>query len=315
MPPPQIVSVDLETDADVESALADSRAAAADGGGGRAHRPGSLEDLARRVENMAADLAARQARGREILASWQRAGSSSVGVASPALAPAAALAAAEGAAAVEVRASSDDAEEATDASGAGKGGGKGHDKFTVACFNFGDIRRRGEGIYARNLYKLPVVLAFGLEVTPQHVRQFTGPAELWDDATEARPLERPPQGFRATSPDEPALAGREVSRWCASELYERCCVIGRASRVRRLTTRGRFAVEGKNRSVSRLLWVEVAWRMPMQGDSTTQVVVGHLHNSEAKRECEARTSYFNRLAGFCAGGARLLGMDLNMAIF
>ncbi|MCP4240518.1 MAG: hypothetical protein GY772_08135, partial [bacterium] len=166
-----------------------------------------------------------------------------------------------------------------------------------------------------NLYKLPVVLAFGRDVTPQHVRQFTGPAELWDEATEARPLERPPQGFRANSPDEPALAGREGSRWCASELYERCCVIGRASRVKRLTTRGRFAVEGKNRSVSRLLWVEVGWRMPMQGESTAQVVVGHLHNSEAKRECDARNRYFERLAQFCAGGARLLGMDLNMAIF
>ncbi|MCP4240310.1 MAG: hypothetical protein GY772_07075, partial [bacterium] len=68
-------------------------------------------------------------------------------------------------------------------------------------------------------------------------------------------------------------------------------------------------------SVSRLLWVEVGWRMPMQGESTAQVVVGHLHNSEAKRECEARNSYFDRLAQFCAGGARLLGMDLNMALF
>ncbi|MCP4241115.1 MAG: hypothetical protein GY772_11190, partial [bacterium] len=224
MPPPQIVPVDLDTDADVESALADSRAPAADGGGGRALCPGSLEDLARRVENMAADLAARQARGREIVASWQRSLSVSEDVASPAPAPVAALAATEGAAAVQVQSSSEYVDEGTDTSGAGKGGGKGHDKFTVACFNFGDIRRRGEGIYARNLYKLPVVLAFGLEVTPQHVRQFTGPAELWDDATEARPLERPPQGFRATSPDEPALAGREVSRWCASELYECCCV-------------------------------------------------------------------------------------------
>ncbi|MCP4241521.1 MAG: hypothetical protein GY772_13250, partial [bacterium] len=242
MPPPHVVPVDLDTDADVESALADSRRPAADGRGA-AVRAGSLEDLAQRVEGMAADLAARQARGRAIVASWHRGVNVPEEVLSPEPAPAAALAAAEAPAAGEVLSSSEYVDEGSDDSFPGKGGGKGHDKFTVACFNFGDIRRRGEGIYARNLYKLPVVLALGLEVTTQHVRQFTGPSEPWDDATEQRPLVRPHQGFRTTSPGGPALAGREVSRWCASELYERCCVIGRASRVRRLTTRGRFAVE------------------------------------------------------------------------
>ncbi|MCP4240796.1 MAG: hypothetical protein GY772_09580, partial [bacterium] len=188
-----------------------------------------------------------------------------------------------------------------------------HRKVTVACVNFGNIRRLGEEVYAANLYKLPAILAFVLEVQPDHIQQFTEPADTWQAPTEERPLREPAQGFREKGSS--ALADESVVRWLASEVKDRCCIMGRASRVKSMRTVQNWRIEDKQGQYSRLLQIEVTWHAPMCGLDKINVAVGHLHNETAKKDNNERRRFFDNVAACCAGGTRILGLDLNMALF
>ena len=41
-----------------------------------------------------------------------------------------------------------------------------HHKFNVGVFNWGSLRRKGEAIYAKNVYNLPIFVALTMEMTP-----------------------------------------------------------------------------------------------------------------------------------------------------
>ncbi|MCP4244034.1 MAG: hypothetical protein GY772_26075, partial [bacterium] len=179
--------------------------------------------------------------------------------------------------------------------------------------NFGNIRRLGEEVYAANLYKLPAILAFVLEVQPEHIQQFTEPADTWQAPTEERPLQAPAQGFREKGSS--ALADESVVRWLASEVHDRCCIMARAARVKSMRTVKKWRTEDRAGQYSRLLQVEVIWHAPISGQDRIEVAVGHLHNETAKKDNNERRRFFDAVAECCAGGARILGMDLNMALF
>ena len=62
--------------------------------------------------------------------------------------------------------------------------------------------------------------------------------------------------------------------------------------------------------------VRVEWRTPVFGKRDVLCIVGHLHNTVAKhRNSPNYKAYFGKLASLCAGGGRIVGMDLNMAVF
>ena len=56
--------------------------------------------------------------------------------------------------------------------------------------------------------------------------------------------------------------------------------------------------------------------MPVFGKSEILMVVGHLHNELANIPNSPKCNEFwNKLADFCAGGGRVIGMDANMSMF
>ncbi|MCP4244986.1 MAG: hypothetical protein GY772_30975, partial [bacterium] len=77
----------------------------------------------------------------------------------------------------------------------------------------------------------------------------------------------------------------------------------------------KWRIEDKHGQYSRLLQVEVIWHAPFCGPDKIDVAVGHLHNETAKKDNNERRRFFDAVAECCAGGARILGMDLNMALF
>ena len=81
----------------------------------------------------------------------------------------------------------------------------------------------------------------------------------------------------------------------------------------------KFVVERKGK-YSKLMLVRFTWRVPINGATTTRVIVGHLHNELAKKtKAVEMVQFWNKLAHLCAGGGRgegrLIGMDANMAMF
>ena len=62
--------------------------------------------------------------------------------------------------------------------------------------------------------------------------------------------------------------------------------------------------------------VKVNWRTPIFGLDHIVVIVGLLHNTEAKKtNAPGYTAFFDALADLCAGGGRIVGADLNMAAY
>ncbi|MCP4245070.1 MAG: hypothetical protein GY772_31405, partial [bacterium] len=248
----------------------------------------SMEELHRRVEVMSKDLQTRLDRALDGEPSERetRPGSSA-GPAVPTPAPALAGARKE------------PPKESSSESESGRSGGRNgqhrehevpesgrHRKVTVACLNFGNLRRLGEEVYAANLYKLPAIVAFVLEVQPGHIQQFTEPADTWQAPTEERPLQEPAQGFREKGSS--ALADESVVRWLASEVHDRCCIMGRAARVKSMRTVKKWRIEDRAGQFSRLLQVEVIWHAPISGQDKIDVAVGHLHNETAKKDNNER---------------------------
>ena len=106
-----------------------------------------------------------------------------------------------------------------------------------------------------------------------------------------------------------------MRKWIASEIHEQLAVVARASRVKSLETvsKQRFQ-HGQGSATSKLLMVKVNWRTPIFGLDHIVVIVGVLHNTEAKKpKAKGYTAFFDALADLCAGGGRIVGADLNMA--
>jgi len=284
------------------SALADARdptassSQAAPPSGGTAPQPaarGSREDLEQRVQALHADLQARQKKTNPNPADDMPATRDHPGMAS-ALAEA-----------IESSSSSGTSESETEAREKKK---PEHHKFPFGCVNFGALRTHGDRLYAANVYNLPVFLAATTEATPEHLAQFTMPRDTWLPAAEIRgtsALAEAPQGMETPG---------KVHRWVGSELYYSLAVVGRASRVESYTTKDNYCVSGKKGN-SRLLWVDVRWRVPINGEQNVEIVVGHLHSVDAKKDNDVRRRWFAKLAGFCAGGGRIVALDANMAVF
>ena len=192
-----------------------------------------------------------------------------------------------------------------------------HHKYNVGVTNWGPLRNKGEMFYAKNLYNLSVFIALTMECQEGHVRQVEGPHCVWKTAEHRLAVDQPAQGFEQT----PCAGGemKLVKRWKCSEIFHGLCVVGRCSRVESLQVLDKFVVERKGKC-SKLMLVQVTWRVPMGGATTTNVIVGHLHNELAKTtKAEEMNKFWNRLAHLCAGGGggegRLIGMDANMAMF
>ena len=50
-----------------------------------------------------------------------------------------------------------------------------HGKYNIGVFNWGSLRKRGEDIYARNVYNLPIFVALTMEMTPKSCRAVQPP--------------------------------------------------------------------------------------------------------------------------------------------
>ena len=207
----------------------------------------------------------------------------------------------------------DDGGGAPDDSGAESGDAKEplHNKFNVAVANFGGLRNKGDELYCQNVWNLPCFLCFVMEATPKHVEQWTKKMQDWRPASSSEPMQQPLQGFAQSC----AGGSEQTVKWLSSELYEQCVLVGRASRVRDFTTVDKWCIEGPSGGISRLLMVDVVWRQPVNGKDSIRVICGHLHNVTARRNGPSRIAFFAKLAEFCAGGARLLALDANMAMF
>ena len=106
-----------------------------------------------------------------------------------------------------------------------------------------------------------------------------------------------------------------VQKWKASPIFEGLCVVGLCSRVESFVVIEGFKVEF-NKKESRLMMVEVKWRTKLGGRDSDLVIVGHLHNELAKKkDAFELKKFWNKLADLCAGGGRLIGADMNMAMF
>ena len=84
----------------------------------------------------------------------------------------------------------------------GEPGGKGdkapqHEQLNIGVFNVGGPRARGEEMYGRNAFGLPIFLGLCLEVNQEHIEQWTKPCRTWRPASAEEPLEAPPQGLCA----------------------------------------------------------------------------------------------------------------------
>ena len=66
---------------------------------------------------------------------------------------------------------------------------------------------------------------------------------------------------------------------------------------------------------SPLIVARITFRKPMSTGREIVVCVGHLHRRIAKTQCPERKNFWDQLAVLCVGGARIVGLDANMALF
>ena len=193
-----------------------------------------------------------------------------------------------------------------------------HYKYMVGVTNWGALRKKGEEVYAKNMYNLSVFIALTMECDEGHVRQVEEPRDVWIPAEHQLELNEPLQGF-----DEVFNTGcgemKMVKKWKCSEMFHGLCVVGRCSRVQSFRILDKLAIPFHGK-YSKLMLVEVTWRAPINEATTVKVIVGHLHNELAKKtKAEKLRRFWDKLADLCAGGGggegRLIGMDANMAMF
>ncbi len=152
---------------------------------------------------------------------------------------------------------------------------------------------------------------------PEEPAAPSSPPPALCDAPKAAPPA--PQGAApaASSGDPtPVLQGPPWSSdtllWIATPVVHRNAVAVRSTLASRVEVLESWSSE-EDKKESRLLRVRVHWREPLAGRSTFDLALGHLHNKVATRGGARRAEFFDELAAHCARGARLLGLDANMA--
>ena len=112
-----------------------------------------------------------------------------------------------------------------------------------------------------------------------------------------------------------AGGGDLVQTWISTEIWHGLAVVGRLSRVKEIKTVDTWANRYAG-GTSRLMMAKVIWRLPIAGEDSQLVIVGHLHNELAKvPKSPHLKDFWDRLAHLCVGGGRVIGMDANMAVF
>ena len=94
--------------------------------------------------------------------------------------------------------------------------------------------------------------------------------------------------------------------------------LGQASRVRDIEVLDRRAMNHKRDKFgpSNLLIVRIHWVQPTLGMPHVNVVAGHLHKTTAKaHRSDDLKRFWDKLSDSRAGGARVLGLDLDMSMF
>ncbi|MCP4244898.1 MAG: hypothetical protein GY772_30520, partial [bacterium] len=101
--------------------------------------------------------------------------------------------------------------------------------------------------------------------------------------------------------------------WLSTGIRVRCAVLARTTRAQGIAVIDEWLSE--SRPQSRLLCAQIRWAEPVDGNEFHIIVVGHLHNSAARKAGQGRSEFCHRLLGYCARGARFLALDANMAMY
>ncbi|MCP4241033.1 MAG: hypothetical protein GY772_10780, partial [bacterium] len=196
----------------------------------------------------------------------------------------------------------------------------------MGLFNFGGARKAGEPIYAQNLAGLPVTVICMLEchetglwpILAQRVpppragtaRQAGGGsgqgAALAASSTDppdtaaaaarggeddagaalAAPNAAENGAAGAADPTRPEVGG---PLWISTGIVDRCAVLAKTTRVERLQVDAKWV--SQTTPASRLMKVRIVWRQPVAGKAAHTIVLGHLHNTVAKKACQERADF------------------------
>jgi len=177
-------------------------------------------------------------------------------------------------------------------------------KFNVAVINHGGTRGRYGDLFIADLYNMPAAIILACEMDDNTHREMLLIMDEWNYAKHPLHLQAPRQGF--------AEEDRTV-RWCSSGLLGELTVFGRNSDVEQVVP-GPLWPDTDDKQKSPLLTARVRFRKSMSTGNEIVVCVGHLHRETAKNNGPKRKAFWDQLAVLCVGGARIVGLDANMAV-